>query len=66
MALTIGNNTDTPSLYTGTLGDNGSGGSLILTGSGTQQIGSGAIGGATYTGATTLNQGTLILGGNTP
>ena len=65
VALTIGNNTGTPFLYTGTLADNGGGGSLILNGSGTEQIGSGSLGGANYTGGTTLNEGTLILGGNT-
>jgi autotransporter-associated beta strand protein len=64
VALTIANNGN-PVLYTGTLSDNGAGASLTLNGAGSQQIGSGGIGGAVYTGATTLNRGTLILGGNT-
>jgi autotransporter-associated beta strand protein len=38
-------------------------GSLIKAGTGTQTIGSGTSGGAIYTGVTTVNNGTLRLGG---
>jgi len=64
VALTLDNNDGTV-LYTGILGDAGTGGSLTINGTGTQQIGSGSIGGATYTGGTTIIGGTLILGGHT-
>jgi len=64
VALTLGNNNGT-SLYTGILGDAGTGASVTINGTGTQQIGAGSIGGATYTGGTTIVGGTLILGGHT-
>jgi autotransporter-associated beta strand protein len=64
VALTLGNNNAT-TLYTGTLGDNYSGATLTKIGTGTTTIGLGANGGASYTGITTVNEGTLILGGNT-
>jgi len=60
VALTIGNNNVT-SVYTGNLGGAGS---LTKNGSGSFTTGSGGLGGATYPGATTINQGTFIVGGN--
>ena len=57
--LTIGNNNVT-STYTGTLSG---GGSLIKRGAGTITLGSGASGGAAYTGTTAVNNGTLVIGG---
>lgn len=59
VALTLGYNNSTAT-YFGTLSGPGS---LITVGSGTQTIGSGASGGASYGGATTLLAGTLNLGG---
>ena len=59
VALTIGNN-DESGIYTGILGGIGS---VDKIGSGTITIGSGANGGATYTGATKVDVGTLVLGG---
>ena len=59
VALTIGSSA-TPAAYSGTLSGAGS---LTKNGSGGITIGSGASGGATYSGATTVNQGTLTLGG---
>jgi fibronectin-binding autotransporter adhesin len=61
VALTIGG-TNLSTLYTGNLGGAGS---LDKIGTGTLQIGSGASGGATYAGTTTVGEGTLILGGAT-
>jgi autotransporter-associated beta strand protein len=48
------------SIYTGFL--NGSG-SVIKTGAGSVTLGSGTLGGANYSGSTTVNQGTLVIGG---
>jgi autotransporter-associated beta strand protein len=59
VALTIGNNNVTAS-YSGILGGSGS---VDKQGSGTITIGSGANGGASYTGGTRVDQGTLTLGG---
>jgi len=59
VALTIGSSA-TPAAYSGTLSGVGS---VTKTGSGGITIGSGASGGATYSGATTVNQGTLTFGG---
>ena len=59
VALTIDGNNATNN-YTGTLSGSGS---LIKTGAGAATIGSGGSGGASYTGATTLRQGSLTLGG---
>jgi autotransporter-associated beta strand protein len=64
VALTLGNN-NTTTTYLGALGDGGNGASLTKTGSGVITIGSGATGGANYSGSTTVNDGTLILGGKT-
>ena len=60
VAVTIGNNNVT-STYTGTLSGDGS---LIKRGTGTITLGSGASGGAAYTGTTAVNNGTLVVGGN--
>jgi len=60
VALTIGNY-NVSSALTGTL--NGSG-SLIKTGAGTLTIGSSSGGGASYTGSTLIDAGTLTLDGN--
>jgi autotransporter-associated beta strand protein len=60
ITLTIGNNNVT-SVYSGNL--SGAGAALNKTGSGTFTLGSNGIGGGSYTGATTLTQGTLIIGG---
>ena len=65
VTLTIANNNNGPLVYTGLLGDGGTGASLIISGSGSQQIGVGHSGGAVYGGATTFYEGSLILGGNT-
>jgi fibronectin-binding autotransporter adhesin len=59
MALTLGNNNGT-AVYAGNLSGSGS---LVMTGTGTQTIGSGPSGGASYAGTTVVNNGTLILGG---
>jgi autotransporter-associated beta strand protein len=59
IALTIGNN-NVNSTYTGDL--SGAGG-VTKAGNGTVQFGSGTNGGATYTGATTVNAGNVIIGG---
>ena len=59
MALTLGNNNGT-AFYAGNLSGSGS---LVMTGTGTQTIGSGPSGGASYAGTTVVNNGTLILGG---
>jgi autotransporter-associated beta strand protein len=64
VALTLGYSTG-PSVYAGFLADAGLGGSLTMNGPGSQQIGAGSSGGATYQGGTTLNQGVLVLGGHT-
>jgi autotransporter-associated beta strand protein len=50
-------------LYTGNL--SGGSASLTMSATGTQTIGSGTAGGANYTGGTTVNSGTLVLGGVT-
>jgi autotransporter-associated beta strand protein len=60
ISLTIGNNNE-PSFYTGLLSGAGS---IIKTGTGTVQFGSGTNGGASYTGSTAVVSGTLIIGGN--
>jgi autotransporter-associated beta strand protein len=59
VALTIGNNNVTAS-YSGILGGSGS---VDKIGSGTITIGSGANGGAAYTGGSRVDAGTLVLGG---
>jgi autotransporter-associated beta strand protein len=59
IALTVGFN-NASATYAGTLSG---GGSLTKVGTGTQTIGSGVSGGASYTGATTVLNGTLIFGG---
>jgi autotransporter-associated beta strand protein len=59
VALTVGNN-NAGVLYAGNLSGSGS---LIKVGTGTQTIGFGVSGGASYSGPTTINNGTLILGG---
>ena len=59
IALTVGNN-NTTNIYTGTLSG---GGSLTKVGTGAQTIGFGTTGGANYSGATTILNGTLTLGG---
>jgi len=59
VALTVGGNNGN-NLFAGTLSGSGS---LIKTGTGMQTIGSGGGGGARYTGTTTINNGTLTLGG---
>jgi fibronectin-binding autotransporter adhesin len=59
VTLTIGNN-NVSSAYTGVL--NGAG-TVTKVGSGIVQFGSGITGGAAYAGSTTVNQGTLIIGG---
>ena len=61
VTLTLGNNS-VSSTYTGTL--SGAGG-VTKNGTGTTTLGSGAAGGATYTGLTEVNQGTLVIGGVT-
>ena len=61
LALTIGN-LNVGTTFTGNLGGLGS---LTKEGSGTFQVGSGAVGGASYAGSTTVSGGTLILGGTT-
>jgi len=63
VALTIGNN-NTSATYGGTLGDNGAGATLTKTGGGTIAVGSFGGGGASYTGATIIDNGTLTLDGN--
>ena len=60
VALTVGNNNDN-GLYAGNISGSGS---LTKAGAGTQTIGFGGSGGANYSGTTTVNDGTLILGGN--
>jgi autotransporter-associated beta strand protein len=52
-------------VYTGILSDGGLGGSVDKLGSGSITIGQGAAGGATYSGTTTVDAGTLTLGGVT-
>jgi len=59
VALSLGNNATTAT-YAGNLGGSGS---LTVVGGGNLTIGSGASGGASYTGATTVQNGTLTLGG---
>jgi autotransporter-associated beta strand protein len=59
VTLTVGNNNDN-GLYTGIISGPGS---LTKAGAGTQTIGLGGSGGANYSGTTTVNDGTLILGG---
>ena len=59
VALTVGNNNATTS-YTGILGGAGS---LNKIGAGSLTVGSGASGGASYSGATTVGQGILTVGG---
>jgi len=61
--LSIGNN-NTTSTYLGNLGDSGLGAALNKEGSGTITLGSAGGGGASYSGATTINNGTLTLDGN--
>ena len=58
VTLTVGNNGST--VYAGSVSGSGS---LVMTGTGSQIIGSGPIGGANYSGTTTLKSGTLTLGG---
>ena len=58
VTLILGNNGS--AVYAGTVSGSGS---LVMTGTGAQTIGSGPKGGANYTGTTTLNSGTLTLGG---
>jgi fibronectin-binding autotransporter adhesin len=61
VALTVGNNNSTAS-YTGVLSGNASNaGSLTKIGAGTQTIGGASTGSYTYTGATTINGGTLAI-----
>jgi len=59
VVLTVGNNNDN-GLYAGLISGSGA---LIKAGSGTQTIGVGGSGGASYSGTTTVNDGQLILGG---
>ena len=59
VALTVGNN-NANGLYAGPITGPGS---LIKAGAGTQTIGLGGSGGASYSGTTTVNNGKLILGG---
>ena len=59
VTLTVGFN-NVSAVYSGILGGTGS---VDKLGSGTITIGSGANGGASYTGATRVDGGTLILGG---
>jgi fibronectin-binding autotransporter adhesin len=59
ITLNVGNN-NVSSVYTGNL--SGAGG-LAKGGNGTVQIGTGTNGGATYAGLTSVNAGTLIIGG---
>jgi autotransporter-associated beta strand protein len=59
IALTVGSN-NTTNLYAGILSGVGS---LTKVGTGAQTIGSGATGGANYSGVTTILNGTLTLGG---
>jgi autotransporter-associated beta strand protein len=59
LTLTVGNNNGT-AIYAGNLSGSGS---LVMSGTGTQTIGSGTIGGVNYTGLTKVNSGTLKLGG---
>jgi autotransporter-associated beta strand protein len=59
IVLTVGFN-NASATYAGTLSG---GGSLTKVGTGTQTIGSGASGGASYTGTTTVLNGTLTFGG---
>ena len=59
LTLTVGNNNSTTTYGGGLSGS----GSLVKAGTGTQTIGSGTSGGAGYTGLTTVNSGTLKLGG---
>jgi len=56
-------NTKSATVYTGILSDNSANSSLIINGSSAVQLGSGAVGGATYGGTTTINVGSLIIGG---
>jgi len=60
LALTVGNNNGSAVYAGGVWGS----GSLTKTGSGTQTIGSATGGGASYTGATFVYNGTLALDGN--
>ncbi len=60
VALTVGNN-GMNAIYTGTLSGDGS---LNKVGAGSLTIGSNTGGGASYTGATVINNGTLTLDGN--
>jgi autotransporter-associated beta strand protein len=59
VTLTVGNNNDN-GLYSSIVSGSGS---LTKAGAGTQTIGFGGSGGASYSGITTVNDGTLILGG---
>ena len=56
VTLTVGNNGG--AVYAGNLSGSGS---LVMTGTGTQIIGSGRNGGADYSGTTTIKSGTLTL-----
>jgi len=58
VTLTVGNNGS--AVYSGSLSGSGS---LVMTGSVSQVIGSGPNGGANYSGNTTIKSGTLTLGG---
>jgi autotransporter-associated beta strand protein len=58
VTLTVGNNGS--AVYAGSVSGSGS---VVMTGSGSQIIGSGPNGGANYSGNTTIKSGTLTLGG---
>jgi autotransporter-associated beta strand protein len=56
--LTLGNNST--NAYTGNLSDSGLGASVVMNGTGTQTL----SGNNAYTGTTTINSGTLAIGGS--
>jgi autotransporter-associated beta strand protein len=64
ITLTVGNNNDSGT-FTGTVNNSNGIINLVKNGSGTQTIGLNASGAAYYTGGTTVNEGTLVLGGVT-